>query len=1002
MWVNPHPYKLPKIWLAIPMFEPTDKPRVYGQSPGTDFPHALIKGVLDRFETSNPMDLAQVEVFVNTRRMQRRIREAFDAGRPRLLPKIRLITDLGNDPEAADLPLPVSPLRRRFEISQLVAGLLEKEPDLAARSALFDLSDSLASLMDEMHGEGVPPSVIEALDVDDQSGHWERALKFISIANQFFGDSAERPDVEARQRMIIDRMVAQWEHNPPTHPIIIAGSTGSRGATAKLMKAVACLPLGAVVFPGFDFHQPQSIWDHLTADTDRNIPLEDHPQYRFANLLKTLNLKRTDVKEWASIPEPNKARNALVSLALRPAPITDHWLTDGPKLTNLNGATQNVTLLEAASPREESIAIALRLREGVDKNETVALISPDRLLTRQVAAALDKWGIVPDDSAGVPLQLTASGRFLRHVCSLIGQDINAETLLVLFKHPLFCSGSNIRGQHLLWSRELEIEVRKNGPAHPTADDLISWASDFDDTERLEWARWIGAHFFELQSTGIKSLSDHVAQHIQLAEILAAGPNSENPDALWSGNEGREVRRTIVELQENAQFGGELTVRDYVDVFGSVLSKGEMRSSVEPHPNVLIWGTLEARVQGADTVILAGLNEGTWPENPNPDPWLNRALRQQAGLLIPDRRIGLAAHDFQQALGVEKLWITRSIRSEDAETVPSRWLNRLTNLLGGLPKQHGDTALQSMRKRGQVWIQKARAFDQPDFTTKPAHRPSPKPPVNARPKKLSVTQIKTLIRDPYAIYAREVLRLKKLDPLVMAADARTRGIAMHAVMEEFIAQHDITDEASAKSVLLDIGERVFDEHMSWPMMQRLWVARLAELSDKFIADEIERQAVASPSFYEKRGSIPVADTDVTLTGVLDRIDLSPDGTARVYDYKTGAIPTIKQQNAFDKQLLLQAAMVENNGFDDVPATPVDWAAFLGLGRDPKTVASDLSDGQIKQAWEEFVELIKAYGHYDRGYSSRLAMFKDSDPSDYAHLSRFGEWDISHDVEPEDLT
>jgi len=152
------------------------------------------------------------------------------------------------------------------------------------------------------------------------------------------------------------------------------------------------------------------------------------------------------------------------------------------------------------------------------------------------------------------------------------------------------------------------------------------------------------------------------------------------------------------------------------------------------------------------VILGGLNDGTWPEAPAPDPWLNRKMRSDAGLLLPERRIGLSAHDYQQAIAAPQVWITRAIRSDEAETVPSRWLNRLGNLLGGLGDAGGPEAWTEMRTRGQHWLDQVTALEE-ITRVPPAPRPSPRPPMAARPRDLSVTEIKRLIRDPYAVYAK---------------------------------------------------------------------------------------------------------------------------------------------------------------------------------------------------------------------------------------------------------
>ena len=200
--------------------------------------------------------------------------------------------------------------------------------------------------------------------------------------------------------------------------------------------------------------------------------------------------------------------------------------------------------------------------------------------------------------------------------------------------------------------------------------------------------------------------------------------------------------------------------------------------------MLIWGTLEARVQGADLVILGGLNEGSWPEPPPPDPWLNRAMRHEAGLLLPERRIGLSAHDFQQAIAARRGLADPRLRADEAETVPSRWLNRLTNLLAGCRTQGGDDALAAMRARGRV-AGARRSAGSAGPRAAPAPRPAPCPPSTRRPDRLSVTEIKRLIRDPYAIYARYILSLRPLDPLLQAPDAPLRGIVLHEVLERFI-------------------------------------------------------------------------------------------------------------------------------------------------------------------------------------------------------------------------
>jgi len=976
------------------MFDPTDKPRIFGIAPGADFPAMLVQGLRARFAHRPPEDLARVQLIVNTHRMERRIRTLFDQGPACLLPRIELLTDFGRGATSSDIPPAVSPLRRRFELIQLISNLLRAQPDLAARASLYDLADSLAGLMDEMNGEGVSPDTIDALDVSDQSGHWERAKSFFAIARHFLDNVDTAPDTESRQRLIVEKRIQGWVESPPENPVILAGSTGSRGTTMLLMQAISNLPQGAVVLPGYDFDMPHHVWSALS----EALHSEDHPQFRFRKLLDGVHAAPSDVTQWHSDVVPSAARNRLVSLALRPAPVTDQWLSEGPALTDIPQGTQDVTLLQATSLREEALAISMRLRQAAHDGQTAALISPDRMLTRQVTASLDRWGITPDDSAGIPLQLTPPGRFLRHVSSLFQRKLTSEALLTLLKHPL-CHSGHDRNEHLLHTRDLELAIRKAGVTYPDSEFLLAWAtahkSDLDD-----WISWVVRNLCDQELAGEREFSERLETHIALSETLAHGA-PDGSGGLWNEAAGREAAKLIQTLRDTAEYAGPIGASDYSDLFGAVLGRGEVRDRDKGHPHILIWGTLEARVQGAEMVILGGLNEGSWPESPSPDPWLNRKMRHDAGLLLPERRIGLAAHDFQQAIGAPEVWLSRSIRSDEAQTVPSRWVNRLTNLLSGLPDQGGVTALEAMTRRGDHWLSLVRALEHAPSIT-PALRPSPRPPKSARLTQLSVTEIKRLIRDPYAIYARHVLKLRPLDPLMKTPDALLRGIVVHDVLEQFVKDASADPALLTHSHLTSISETVLAQKVPWPTARALWSARLDRVADYFIDTETTRRNIGKPIAYERSAQLGIADLGFTLVAKADRIDRTKFGDLVIYDYKTGTPPSKDEQTHFDKQLLLEAAMAEQGGFRDVDPADVASAIYLGLGPKPKEVAAPLEDTPATQIWSEFSELIAYYADVTHGFTARRAMQSDRDEGQYDQLARFGEWDATDPPNPEDLS
>jgi ATP-dependent helicase/nuclease subunit B len=239
-----------------------------------------------------------------------------------------------------------------------------------------------------------------------------------------------------------------------------------------------------------------------------------------------------------------------------------------------------------------------------------------------------------------------------------------------------------------------------------------------------------------------------------------------------------------------------------------------------HPRLVILGLLEARLVHADVTILGGLNEGVWPAEAETDPWLNRPQRKSLGLPLPERRIGLAAHDFAQGLASGSVYLTWSKKIGSQPAVPSRWVLRLMALL----KAAGcENALEPKNP----WLAWVKGLDPAGVAT-PIARPRPRPPVAARPWKLSVTAIDELIRDPYATFARRILRLVPLEPLGAEYGAAERGQMVHSVLHRFTAHYPGPLPSDASSRLLEEARTVFAEMgvdeataaLWWPQMQRI--------------------------------------------------------------------------------------------------------------------------------------------------------------------------------------
>jgi ATP-dependent helicase/nuclease subunit B len=327
--------------------------------------------------------------------------------------------------------------------------------------------------------------------------------------------------------------------------------------------------------------------------------------------------------------------------------------------------------------------------------------------------------------------------------------------------------------------------------------------------------------------------------------------------------------------------------------------------------VHIYGLLEARLQTADLMVLGGLTEGIWPPETRADPWLSRPMRKELGLDLPERRIGLSAHDFAQALGTREIILTRAARLGGAPTVASRFVQRLAAVAG---PERWSAAI----RRGDQYLDWARRLDRPAAPPKPVSRPEPKPPRDWRPKSLSVTEIETLLRDPYSIYARHVLRLRPLDAVDTPLGARDRGTVIHEAVGNFTKEYAERLPDDMVERLIALGEIEFARLQDFPDARAFWWPRFQRIAHWFERFETERRKDIARLYAEIKGEleIPLGERTFTLRTRADRIEELNDGTFAILDYKTGQTAGPKQvRSGLAPQLTLEAAILRAGGFGD---------------------------------------------------------------------------------------
>ncbi|MFL6862067.1 MAG: double-strand break repair protein AddB [Allosphingosinicella sp.] len=885
------------------------RPAVYTVPPHRAFADALAAGLLAR-HGGDETGLARGLVLVPNNRAARAIADAFvrRAAGGLLLPRLVPIGDpelderIGGALEplgAEPVPPAIDPVERLF----LLAGLVERAlPDTKGAEALR-LAEDLARTLDQLLVEEVEPTRLRAFgaEASELSQHWQASLDRLELILDAWPKllaAKGKIDLADRRNRLLRALAKRWAEAPPAGFVVAAGVTTSAPAVARVLRAVARMERGALVLPGLDLAMPEDEWEALgphEADPDtgfRRRSIETHPQFHLKRLLDGIGVARGEVERWrwgggGGAPA---ARSRAIAHAMKPAAFTSRWQTLDKRERRLTG----VRALELADPAEEAQAIAVALREAVETPErTAALVTPDRKLARRVAAHLRRWGIEADDSAGRPLSETAPGTFLLALATAAAEQFAPVSLLALLKHPLAMKGE-ARGAWLEGARRLDLALR--GPRPPAGLDGVS-AHLADRSERDRELRAAAAPWWRDVAPRLRPLErafrPESASFGALLATLRETASDLGGDEAWAGPAGRAAA-DLVAGAEPAAAAARIVPASAAPMLEQLMRATAVRPPFGQHPRIFIWGLIEARLQQADLTILAGLNEGSWPSLPTPDPWLAPRLRHDLGLPGLERRIGLAAHDFALGLGAPAVLVTRARRDARAPAVASRFWLRLEAMTGGV----------SRAPRLRAW---ARGIDRAGPPV-PANRPAPSPPAAARPRKISVTEVDRLKADPYAFYARKLLGLPALDEVDADPGAAWRGSAVHKVLEAWMKE-DECDPAR----LRPRAEALLAATAAHPLMRALWQPRLMEAID-WIASEVARgrEAGRRPLRAEAWGETELAG--IRLHGMADRLDRLADGRLAIVDYKTGMPPGPKAvAEGYSMQLGLLGLIAEQGGF-----------------------------------------------------------------------------------------
>jgi ATP-dependent helicase/nuclease subunit B len=1019
---------------------------------------ALIDGrLVDGFEArAHPERLAQATLYLPTRRAGRLAREIFlDElnAQAVLLPRIVSLGDIDEDElvfaEASesyggaaslDIPPKLGELERKLTLARLVA-MWAKSPVSAplvvgGPASTLALAGDLARLMDDMVTRGVGWDALDGLVPDQFDKYWQYTFEFLRIARHAWPahlQEIERIEPAARRDLLIE---AEAKRLAAHHagPVIAAGSTGSMPATAKFLHVIASLPQGAVVPPGLDTDLDDDAWQIIggirnAQDEFTTPPSSNHPQYAMHALLQRLGIKRGDVEILAK--PARRGRDVLVSEAMRPSNATAQWqrrLADPGIAEQIALGMTNLAVIAADNPETEALAIAVAMREARYLDKSAALVTPDRALARRVIAALARWNLGFDDSGGDALMETSAGIFARLAAEAAASRLEPPTLLALLKHPL-CRLGTVRGAFRDAAEVLELAILRGTRPQAGSDGLAQDLARFRlELVGLRAGNTTSLHPSEPRTRLTATELDRAGRLItRLREALAPLESLDPAKPYDFAELARRHRDVLVELSRDengvafafegpqgsalasafddlggaeTQSGLMVQLSDYPEVFQTAFSDRMVRRADGANVHLKIYGPLEARLTRSDRVIIGGLVEGVWPPAPRIDPWLSRPMRHELGLDLPERRIGLSAHDFAQLLGADEVVLSHAAKVGGAPAVASRFLHRLEAVAG-------EDRWKTAQSAGQEYIRLAAQLDAPDKVA-PVAQPAPRPPRAIRPLKLSVTAIEDWLRDPYTIYAKYILRLNPLDPVDMPLSAADRGSAIHEAIGEFTQTFASSLPDDAADVLRDIGQKYFAPLMERPEARALWWPRFLRIAQWFSGWEIARRDRLAGIEAEIRGEIPIPlgnERTFVLSARADRIERRRDGSFAILDYKTGQPPTAKQvRMGLSPQLTLEAAILREGGFAGIPAgASVSDLIYVRLsGNNPpgketplelkirQTDKAQPPDEAADYALTQLKALIRKFEDENEPYTSLNLSMWSNRYGEYDDLARIKEW------------
>ncbi len=924
-----------------------------------NFAKELVDFVLS--QATDPFEIAKMEIILPTKRAVKTVKDTFvkqSEKTPLLLPKLTPLYDIETLEE--DILPAISPIERLI----LLTRLCQKKPNVDTFEHALTIAISLSSLLDEFYQYEATIDDLDSLVPNmDLAKHWHETVDFLDIIQTVWPALLKekgRIDLQDRKIRLINAYIKKIKKNPPKNQIIMAGFDGAIPAVSRLMQELTQHENTVILLQGLN--------TDLTTD-DLNAIDDNHYHYSFKKLLSALKLYPQQIE---NLSKELSLREEFIIEALRPAEQVCEWRTLNLDESVLN----NVTRIDCENINEEALTIALILRKTLETPlKTAALVTNDRMLARRVILEMKRWGIELDDSAGTPLHHTPVGVYLSLIASF-GKEPSSSNFLSLLKHPLSAD------QKMPTDFRKEVKIAEKEARKKSKSLQMTLNTDFET---------FLSYFKNNKPTPFDEI---LTEHLKIAEDLATSSDKTGEERLWGNEAGQEAYKLFVELKEYGEKFGAIHPMDYPGIIELFLSGVSVRAKYGMHQRLDILGPIEARLTHPDVCIIAGLNEGSFPMLSDMGPWLSRGMRKSLKLPAIENKIASQSMDFAHCFLSPEVYLTRSVKSDGSQTIPSRFISRMEAVLNA-----------SDIKWDIKSPDYARLMDKTDKIEQ-SERPAPTPPVSSRPTELSVTNIELLMKNPYAIYAKYILKLLPLKDIEELQENIVYGSALHKVLEEFLKKDplNISPEKFKERAIELLKENGFSE------ADLAFYDEKIEKVSEFIANEQTfRQDITNKVIPEQVGEITFKlqdGSDFKLTAKADRIDDLKGNLYEIIDYKTGTPPTGTDiESGLTPQMTLEGVILREKGFKELTKTKDITLSYWHLtgkkkGGEIISIPSKKSkkgvSNLIEEAYTGLKEILNKFRNEETPYIASPRPDKVTF-NDYALLSREKEWLNEEDEE-----